>query len=157
MLWAAGADPLTVDDAPIPPAVAAACRGRLAALQPAVVGAARAELRAVLGRAPQTADGYEAAAQAAAGQDSPREVVALLRAAAEAAWAVHQCGMVAGRLVERVEEANMNGLFRKRREWAVAKGLSREPGGVHQPPWGVLELHAVLAVARDVYLKYAIR
>ena len=85
--WAAGADPLPYGDAPIPPAVAAASRSRLAALQPAVVGAARAELRAMLGRAPQTLAGYEAAAVAAASNGAPRELVALLRAAADSTWA----------------------------------------------------------------------
>ena len=155
-MWALGADPLPLNDAPIPPAVAAACTGRLAALLPAVVGAARAELRGTLGRAPQTADGYEAAAVAAAGQDTPREVAALLRAAAAAAWALHTRDIVAGRLVDRAQQAeDANGLFRLRSEWAAASRLSREPGGEQEPPWGAAELHAALGVARDVALKQA--
>ena len=55
--------------------------------------------------------------------------------------------------MEQAEKAN--GLFNLRSEWAAASGLSGEAGGVQQPPWGAMELRAVLAVARDVFLQQA--
>ena len=83
----------------------------------------------------------------------------MIESAAAAAWALREYAAVAGiqeaQVYSVVTDAAKNGLFRERREWAAARGLSRKPGGVQRPPWGLPELRAVLAVARDVAVMQA--
>ena len=124
-LATAGADPLPhpTDDVPLPVPVAAACRARLSALQPAALAAARAF---PAGRAahPDLVD-------------APVEVARLLRAEAAAAAArAHAvrakalCGQLIGQQHQPAGPSN-----EARMAWAAACGLQGEPGGVQQPPW----------------------
>jgi len=123
---------------PLPVPVAAACRARLDALQPAVITAACAALDHAVRAMPITGAESDVAAVAmiqaavttAAGPGAPWEVVKMLRRRAELQF---------GRLqLLAVDER----LGQQRAHWAAEGGVAKAQ------PWGPQELHFVLSAAR---------